>query len=181
MRRSLPIDTGVMKIVDLDRCYSVSRAKVDNGKELVMFNVHLSAYTNDEGIVRGQLEMLGADMAAEYAAGNYVICGGDFNCELSGDAEGLFGASEDYSWCKPFDLSLLPEGLTLVPPVDREAPVPSSRIADGPYVPGETFVSLLDGFIVSDNVQVLGANVIDAGFVNSDHNPVYIDFVLLGE
>lgn len=178
MRRSLPIDTGVMKLVDLDRCYSVSRADVENGRELVMYNVHLSAYTADESIVRGQLEMLCADMAAEYAAGNYVLCGGDFNCDLPGDSKAVFGVSGDFGWAQPFNTALLPEGFSLAASLNRDAPVPSSRNADGPYVEGESFVVTLDGFIVSDNVRVLEAGVEDTGFAYSDHNPVYIRFIL---
>ena len=41
VRRSLPIETGVMKLVDLDRCYSVSRVPMENGRELVLYNLHL--------------------------------------------------------------------------------------------------------------------------------------------
>lgn len=47
LRRSLPIENGFMKFVDLDRCYSVSRITVENGKELVLYTLHLSAYTSD--------------------------------------------------------------------------------------------------------------------------------------
>ena len=31
LRRSLPIETGFTKLLDLDRCYSVSRIPVDGG------------------------------------------------------------------------------------------------------------------------------------------------------
>lgn len=47
LRHSLPIENGFMKFVDLDRCYSVSRITVENGKELVLYTLHLSAYTSD--------------------------------------------------------------------------------------------------------------------------------------
>ena len=180
LRRSLPIDTSVMKLLDLDRCYSVSRVPVDNGRELILYNVHLSAYTADESIVRGQLEMLVSDMTAEYEAGNYVVCGGDFNCDLPGDSMDVFGVYGDYGWAKPFDTSMLTDGLTLVAPIDRAAPVPSARNADGEYVEGTSFVVTLDGFIVTDNVEVIDSNVIDTGFEYSDHNPVYMDFMLRG-
>lgn len=69
-------------------------------------------------------------------------------------------------------------GLTLVNSLDEADPIPSNRIADGPYVKGETFVSTLDGFIVSDNVKVTACRVIDEGFKCSDHNPVVMQFEL---
>ena len=58
VRRSLPIETSVMKLVDLDRCYSVSRIPMENGRELVLYNLHLSAYTSDGTIATEQLQML---------------------------------------------------------------------------------------------------------------------------
>ena len=66
LRRSLPIATGVKKILDLDRCYSISRIPVEDGKELVLINQHLSAYGTDAAQGNAQLEMLFADMKAEY-------------------------------------------------------------------------------------------------------------------
>ena len=62
IRRSLPIEKGLMKFIDLDRCYSINRMPVNNGKELVIFGLHLSAYTSDGAIAEKQLEMLGKDM-----------------------------------------------------------------------------------------------------------------------
>ena len=74
---------------------------------------------------------------------------------------------------EPLDL-----GLTLVDSLDEAHPVPSCRNADGPYVPGQSFVLIVDGFIVSDNVTVEGCHVIDEGFACSDHNPVRMTFAL---
>lgn len=90
-RRSLPIETGFTKFLDLDRCYSKVWIPVGNGKHLVLFNQHLSAYTSDGTIAQTQLELLCADMLAEYEAGNYVVGGGDFNKNLLGDAASVFG------------------------------------------------------------------------------------------
>ena len=83
MRRSFPISTSFTKFFDLDRCYSISRVPVDNGKELVIFELHMSAYGNSDAIREGQIRMLSEDMQKEYEAGNYVICGGDFNHDLN--------------------------------------------------------------------------------------------------
>lgn len=82
-----------MKLLDLDRCYSVSRIPTASGKELVLYNLHLSAYTSDGAIATEQLELLCADMLAEYEAGNYCVAGGDFNKDLLGNSPEIFGVA----------------------------------------------------------------------------------------
>ena len=179
LRRSLPIETGVMKLVDLDRCYTVSRVPMENGKELVLYAVHLSAYTSDGVIANEQAEMLLSDMQSEYEKGNYCICGGDFNKDLLGNSEEVFGISAgDYTWAQPLPEELFRgKNITLVPPLDPENPVPSCRNADAPYHEGQ-YVVTVDGFLVSDNVIINSATVIDTGFAYSDHNPVTMTFTL---
>ena len=178
LRRSLPIETGFTKFLDLDRCYSVTRLPVEGGGELCIYNAHLSAYTTDGTIADEQLKMLLGDMAAEYAAGNYVICGGDFNKDLLGNSAEIFGVSgEDYTWAQPFPTHLIPEGITPVSSLDAAEPVPSCRNADRPYDRNESFQLTVDGFLVSANVEAV-STVVDTGFAWSDHNPVMLEFVL---
>lgn len=175
LRRSLPIETSLMKLVDLDRCYSVSRVPTDNGKELVLYTVHLSAYTSDGTIATEQLKMLISDMTAEYEKGNYIVCGGDFNKDLLGDSSEYFGISgEEYTWAQAFPTELLEgKGFSLV----AASNAPTCRNADAPYHP-EQFVLTVDGFIVSDNVTVVEYETVDVGFKYSDHNPVSMTFIL---
>ena len=179
LRRSLPVENGFRKILDLDRCYSVSRIPTEDGRELCLYNLHLSAYTSDGSISAEQLRLILTDMAGEYEAGNYVIAGGDFNKDLSGRAGEIFGVSgEDYSWAKPLDSGMIPEGFQLADAIPENGAVPSCRNCDIPYIPGETFVLTVDGFIVSDNVRIADVHVIDEGFAHSDHNPVMMRFTL---
>ena len=178
LRRSLPVENSLMKLVDLDRCYSVSRIPVADGHELALFNMHLSAYTSDGAIAIEQLRMLLSDMAAEYEKGNYAVCGGDFNKDLLGDSSRYFGVSgETYPWAQP-----LPEGIFDGLPLSlvTASNAPSCRVAEGPYTPDQ-FVLTLDGFIVSDNVRASGCAVIDTGFAYSDHNPVTVTIELAGQ
>ena len=179
-RRELPIEEGFRKFLDLDRCYSVNRIPAEGGKELVLYNFHLSAYSKDGSIATEQLKLLLTDMQAEYAKGNYCIAGGDFNKDILGDSSKYFGkADQEYSWAQP-----IPEGtfdgfnVKLVAPLDEENPVPSCRNADGPYHKGQ-YVLTIDGFLVTDNVEVKESKVIDYAFRYSDHNPVYMNFVLV--
>ena len=69
------------------------------------------------------------------------------------------------------------KNLTVAAPLDKENPVASCRNADAPYFEGQ-YVVTVDGFLVSSNVTVNSATVIDTGFAYSDHNPVTMTFVL---
>ena len=178
-RRRLPIETSLMKLVDLDRCYSVCYFPTDKGNQLVLYTVHLSAYTSDGTIAEDQLRMLIADMQSQVDTGNYVVCGGDFNKDLTGLGSEAFGVQGgEYTWAQPIPDELFTgTDLSLIAPYHEEAPVPSCRNADAPYNSLQ-YVITVDGFIVSNNVRVVWADVIDTGFAYSDHNPVKMTFVL---
>ena len=178
LRRSLPIAAGVKKILDLDRCYSVSRIPVDNGKELVLVNLHTSAYGTDATQGDAQLEMLFADLKAEYDKGNYVVCGGDFNHDFTGASREYFNPGTDkiFSWCQPFPAQLIPDGFKRCTDY-ADGMVSTSRNTDIPYSE-ESFVVILDGFIVSDNVTCGYVQNVDTGYKYADHNPVVMKFTL---
>ena len=179
LRRSLPVETGFTKLLDLDRCYSVTRIPVDNGKTLCLYDLHLSAYTSDGKIADEQLAMLLADMQQEYENGNYVVGGGDFNKDLLGNSGELFGVStEGYTWAQPIKTELFAgKNLTLVAPLDENDPQPSCRNADAPYHEGQLLLTV-DGFVVSDNVTVVESGVHAMDFACSDHQPVVMTFTL---
>ncbi len=179
VRRSLPIQTDIYKLLDLDRAYTVNRISASNGKELVLINLHLSAYTKDSTIVRKQLDMIYSTINEEYAKGNYVICGGDFNMDLLSDSASIFGVPiGEYSWTSPFPEESLPDCVSLCAPLDIENPVPSCRNANAPWDPEEVFQVTVDGFLVSDNVKVTKCEVLDRQFKYSDHQPINLFFIL---
>lgn len=186
IRRSLPISETLYKFLDLDRCYTISRIPAANGKELVLYNVHLSAYTDDISIVEQQIKMLAKDLQADLEAGNYIVCGGDFNQDVLGNSPEVFKTEEsDENWASPFPVEFLPEGFDLaVRRLSSEEQFnlsPSCRNADKPYVEGENFITMVDGFILSSNVEMTEYRVVDTGFAYSDHNSVYMKFRLLEE
>lgn len=178
LRRSLPIAENIKKFLDLDRCYSISRIPVENGRELVLINVHLSAYGTDEAQGNAQLEKLFGDMETEYKKGNYVICGGDFNHDFTVDSKEYFnpGFERTYSWCHPFPDQAIPEGFFKCTDY-AEGMAATSRYANEPYNEN-SFQVILDGFIVSDNVSCEYVQNIDTGYKFTDHNPVVMKFVL---
>ena len=177
IRYRLPVETGVSKIVDLDRSYTKSYTKIDSNRSLVLYNAHLSAYTTDGKIAEEQAKMLISDMQQEVANGNYVICGGDFNKDLLADIPNELSQNKgEYTWAQPFPKVYL-EGtdLNLISPYDPENPVPSCRNADGPYNE-QQYVLTVDGFIVSNNINIKSYRVINTNFQYSDHNPVELIF-----
>lgn len=179
VRRSLPISTSFSKLLDLDRCYSVSRIPVDNGKELVLYNVHSSAYGGSDEIRTAQMTMLFTDMQEEYENGNYCICGGDFNHDFTGDSTQRLNTDgdHDHGWAQPFPENLLPGCLHRCLDYDDKELIPTCRNCDVPYGPDcEVFV--MDGFIISENVKCEELHNIDAKFTYSDHNPVDMTFSL---
>ena len=180
IRRSLPIATDFSKITDLDRCYSVSRLSVNNGKELVAYNIHASAYINDPKILDRQFKMLFDDMEKEYKKGNYVICGGDFNHDFTGNSVKKLnpGNKEGYSWTSPFPEDMIPKGIIKNTDYSDEKIIATARNCDIPYDREKSFTVILDGFLTSDNIEVSYLKNIDTGFIYSDHNPVVMKFKL---
>ncbi len=178
-RRSLPIEESLYKYLDLDRAYTVCVIPAENGKNLVLYNVHLSAYTSDGTISDDQLKMLSADMKAQYERGNYVIAAGDFNKDLLGDSSKYFkrGGDGEFTWAKPMDMSLLPEGFTC----HSGTNAPTCRNADSPFRgDGTDFVLSVDGVIISPNVELVKCETVYNGFKFSDHHPVQVQFILKG-
>lgn len=175
VRKQLPISTSVSKILDMDRCYSITRIPVENGKFLCIYNVHLSAYGTDESVREGQTSKLFGDMEEDYKNGNYVILGGDYNHNLRIDA-----SSNAPDWAQIFPRDKMPEGFSMAfdtienPDITHD----SCRNADKPYDPSDAFTVMVDGFIVSDNITVTGYTNIDWQYAYSDHDPVVMNFVL---
>ncbi len=177
MRRQFPVSTSfVDKFFDLDRCFTVSRVPVDNGKELVLISLHMSAYDKGGEMRKKQLEMLNGVFAEEYAKGNYVVAGGDWNHDIAGTIETFESQQQIPDWVYQLDDSHLAEGFSFVIP-ENASEVPSCRGADVTYEKGYGYTVTVDGFVVSDNVEVVG-EVINTEFAYSDHQPVKVTFKL---
>lgn len=178
VRRSYPVDESFfVKFTDLDRCFAQLRIPVEGGGELVLINSHMSAY-DEGGTVRArQLEMLCDVMQTEYEKGNYVIVGGDFNHALGeGTAEAFESGQQLPGWVAQLTDADLPEGFS-IQRAENQFQTPTCRTADLPWEPGVNYTTVLDGFIVSDNVSATAENI-DTNFAYSDHNPVKLTFRL---
>lgn len=186
MRYSLPISEGPGKFLDLDRCFSVCRIPTTGAGDLVLVNVHLSAYGADESIMAAQRQKLYDVMVAERAAGNYVVAGGDFNHDMIGVSGDIYGNKVEAveSWAKPYDFNGVPQGFTVAAKAkldeagtDQFADAATCRDAGRAY-DGTNDRWIMDTFIYSDNVECLDYATVDADFAYSDHNPVMLRFKL---
>lgn len=189
-------DNIIDRNFDLDRCFSACYIDVDNGRQLVLINLHMSAY-DEGGVIREQQrKTLYGFMEEELKKGNYIIAGGDFNHDLltfnpnypqyTKDALPFVTEKTQKIPENPvffFDEKSnagLPEGLCLVA-ADN---CPTCRPAAITWQPEFCYCHVLDGFIVSDNVEVAQIrNIITStdkldGFAYSDHEPVMMEFSL---
>jgi endonuclease/exonuclease/phosphatase family metal-dependent hydrolase len=166
-----------VRTANLKRCLLVERIPVEGAEaDLVLVNLHLEAYDGGGGR-ETQARELREFLYREYRRGNYVIAGGDFNQSFPGIDEKLFALKNT----KHFKPGLLSEA-DLEPHwrFAFDPQVPSSRLLNEPYSGdyATTQLYVIDGFLVSPNVEVVAVKTEDAQFRYSDHNPVVLKVVL---
>jgi len=163
------------RIFMLDRCFILTRFPLKFGQDLVLINTHNSAFDNTSELRKQELSQLKEIMMSEYAKGNYVIVGGDWNQN-------------------PKDF--LPEKIkkeyasrNIEPPMDEnfvqsdfhwvfDPTIPTNRDADTPYQHGKTKATIIDFFLTTPNVEIVSCKTIETGFEFSDHQPIYLKFRL---
>ncbi|MCL2277339.1 MAG: endonuclease/exonuclease/phosphatase family protein [Treponema sp.] len=177
-RVSLPNPfTWPVRAVNLKRCLLVSRHPLDNSAaELVIINLHLEAYDTSGGREAQTKAMLDF-MYSEYAKGNYVIAGGDFNQNFPGINPHRFAViNSEYFIPGNLSLSLLAPGWQYA----AGTLTPTARLLNEPFSGDldNTQLYLIDGFIISPNVELINVTTYDLGFIYSDHNPVRLEAIL---
>ncbi len=165
---SWPVSTANLK-----RCLLVTRIPIEGSdRELVIVNLHLEAYDDGEGKA-AQTEMLFSVLQQEYEKGNYVIAGGDFNQTFPGGLD-AYPTLDSSTWVPGvLESSILPEGWHFA--YDTDAP--SCRLLNQPYDPSDSATQyyVIDGYILSPNVEAIRVQTMDLQFHASDHNPVYLE------
>lgn len=182
-RHSLPVPfKWPVRLANLKRCMLITRIPVyenggASGKELVLANFHLEAYDSGEGKI-AQTKALKDFLEAEYAKGNYVIAGGDFNQKFPGSQ--AYPVTSKDGWIPgELDANMLGDDWEFV----YDDSKPTCRSLEAPYNDKKAAAHdwqyyVIDGFIISPNIVRLSMNVIDLDFESSDHNPVYMTFEL---
>jgi len=171
-----------VRCANLKRCLSVNYIPVyeadgsSTDKKLVVINMHLEAYDSTDGRER-QIKELVAVMEEEYKKGNYVIAGGDWNSTPSVVDMSKYPLVDTENF-EPALISddFIPNSLSWA--FSDESP--TCRLLSMPYVGNEDKAQfyVLDGFIVSNNVEVTETKVLNENFKYSDHNPVVMEIIL---
>lgn len=165
-----------VRAANLKRCLLVSYVPLEGtDRELVLVNLHLEAYDDGEGKA-AQTKVLLDFLTAEYEKGNYVIAGGDFNQTFPGALDAFPMQFPDLWTPGVLEDSILPEGWRFA----CDLSVPSCRLLNHPYDPdpaGNQFY-VIDGFILSPNVELNSVETLDEQFQYADHNPVSLRVTL---
>ena len=197
-RISLPIADNLSKLFDLDRCFVINEFKTSNDNKLIIVNIHMSAYDEGGVIRKQQLDILNKYLIEWEKLGYYVIVGGDFNHDLL-----TFNPLNDFNFDtkiafkefinhkKPdwLQMFFLEDGTGVINEdyrVIASSNAPTNRDASVEWEIGKGYVSVIDGFIVSKNIEVITVETIitkngNKGldhFAYSDHDPTLLKFKL---
>ncbi len=163
------------QLFELDRCMLEQRIPLSNGKELLLINAHLSAYDKGGKVRKQQLGFINNYLTKEFEKGNYIIIGGDWNHSIPITDPNIFPTTEAWpDWLQTIPEDFLTEGFQWV----ADKSIPTSRTIAKPYVEGENFLSIIDGFLISDNINLVNVTGHPLNFEHSDHNPVTATFKL---
>ncbi len=161
----------------LKRCMIVSHLEFGE-KDLVLINLHNSAFDPENLIKPIELQTIKEYAMAEYAKGNYVVIGGDWNQ----NPHNFNPDNYDKSWNIGFyddalPNDLFPTGWTWM----HNESTPSYRFVDEPYLKGKTFTTIFDFFVVSPNLEAVYIVNPKHEFSFSDHDPILFYFKIKTE
>ena len=177
-----------LRIANLKRAMLVTSYDIEGtDRQLIVVNHHMSAY--DDGGMRSQeMAYLRDFIQEQYDLGNYVIVGGDFNHLFPGtkDVFPLDAILKDYWNVEEMEVDFFGEDFAL----GFDLTLPTCRLLHRPFEPSDpmniydpndpnTQFYIIDGFLVSKNVEIELVYTVDQEFKYSDHNPVVMEVRLL--
>jgi len=162
------------KIFYLERCLLMQRYKLQTGKELIVINTHFEAYDKGE-VKKKQRDLTKKILEEEYAKGNYVLLGGDWNI-----------APPDFNVHKwerekiDDPLYLMNNDSIYIPGWSYiyDSTTATNRKNATAYTEGKTFKTIIDYYFLSPNIEAEEVHGMDMGFDFSDHQPVKLKIKL---
>ncbi len=158
------------KLFYLERCLLMQRYKLANGKDLIVINTHFEAY-DDGSVKKEQMALTKKILEEEYAKGNYVILGGDWNI-----APPSFNV---HTWEKvkeddPLYLKNNDPNYIVGWNYNYDSTTATNRKNKFSFDLKSTFTTVIDYYFTSPNIELKEVKGIDLGFDFSDHQPVTI-------
>ncbi len=151
----------------------VTRFAIKNSPpQWVIVNLHLAAFDPKGATRYKQLEQVFDFARSEYEKGNFVIMGGDWNMALAKSDFPHTTNLKQLFWLVDLPRTLLPKGWKIA----CDATTPTVRTNYQPYVAGENYTGIIDGFIISPNVSLHAIHTTDTKFIHTDHMPVTATF-----
>lgn len=168
--RALPLEPNFTLGI-FRKHYRMHIMRLAGETEWVFINIHLSAFDSEDHNVREQQVKALFDVAEqEFERGRHVVIGGDWNLRLSPTEFPHKTEPKYLFWIRDFPQDLVPEGWAW----GVDSSTPTVRTAQKPYVHGENYRLIIDGFLVSPNVEILSTSAMDLDFAHTDHHPVRI-------
>lgn len=158
----------------LDRCIMVSRYPTKHGKELVVINLHNSAFDETGQLRKEELAKIRLIMTEAYDEGHYVIAGGDWNMNPPEFDPSMITTDSVFRVTHGVLPDFLPADWQWI----RDPAIPTNRDVSRAYQHMITGTTILDFFLVSPNVQVLEVKTTHLDFLSSDHHPVFLKVLL---
>ncbi len=144
-------------------------------KEWIIINLHLAAFDSNADVRAKQMQEVRSFAIEQYQRGNFVVIGGDWNLRLT-KTDFPHTTEEKYLfWIHDLPDEAFPPEWKIV----ADSNIPSVRTLHKEYVPNENYVTVIDGFITSPNVENMLVKTKDLDFANSDHNPVSAKFIVM--
>lgn len=160
-----------MNVMMLDRCLIYTKFKIPGDKYLIIMNTHNSAFDDAAELREMEGYILKSIMLDEYAKGNYVVAGGDWNRNPPlFDGRKFNDKNISYTVVPAIDTSFLPKGWQWV----FDPTLPSNRNVNIAYEKGKTKTTIIDYFAVSPNLEVIENKTLADDFEFSDHQPIFI-------
>lgn len=173
-RHSFPGNYGwPMGVFMLDRCFLVDRYPLSGEKELLVINTHNSAY-DDGTLKKGQMDYLHTFLLEEYAKGNFIIVGGDWNQTPAGFEPRFKNDEFDSIQVSYIEEDYLPGEWTWL----NDPSVPTNRRLNIPYASGASRTTVIDYYLLSPNLEPVSVKGVNLNFILSDHQPVLARFKL---
>ncbi len=153
----------------LRRRYAALVSRVEGpGGCWTFVNVHTSAFDENADLRRRQISALFERAETERLKGRKVVMGGDFNLRLVETNFRHDTAEKDLFWLHDFPTSILPVGWHLA----VDSGVATVRTNERPFQTGRNYTTVIDGFLLSPEVELVSVSGTDMGFRHSDHQPV---------